>query len=295
MPPIIITHPDIHRLRINVFLSSTYLDLKKHREQIHLALDRLKWPQVHWMEGEPGQEGKILERCLEMIEDSQIHVGLIGSRYGTIIEDDRGCLSITEREFDYATRLGLYRIVFISQTRKTKSNDEVALESFKSKVQEEIWPDYFKNEYDLASKVSIALSDIWNELNGRMFVTVFRPWGDFARSVKPQVDLRACIAQDSGIQPHKVWLTSPEAPIPEVTKFVVLLPNFYKNCYLSLGPERWTGQVIHASNYDPDSPSFSSPELIDFYKILNQLVKESSNESERYMAIKEWTSRWRRY
>ena len=277
---------DIYRLRINVFLSSTYTDLKVERESISFSLKRFTWPQVQWMEGELSQNTPILTRCLEMVEDSQVYIGLIGSRSGTLIEDDKGLLSMTEREFDHATNLHLYRMIFISEKRR--ADEDAPLKAFKEKIQKSVWPDYFSNKDDLAHNVSSALANLWNELNGRMHIVVFRPWTDFAASSKPLVEIRNCIATDCGVEPSKVWLTSFDAPIPEVTKFIALLPNHYKNKYLSLGSKKWGGAVIHASNYEPDTP-FLNSDLINLYAALNDVVKNlSSQQEERYQAVKEW-------
>jgi len=277
---------NIFRLKINIFLSSTYLDLKAERESIYSSLSRLSWPQVQWMEGELSQDAPILKRCLEMVEDSQVYVGLIGSRYGTTIADDEGLLSMTEREFDHATDLHLYRMVFISERRRT--DEDTALKAFKEKIQKSVWPDYFGNKDDLTTKVSLALSKIWSELNGRMHVVVFRPWTDFAASIQPLVEIRKSIATACGIEPSKVWLTSFDAPIPEVTKFIVLLPNHHKNKYLSLDPKKRGKAVIHASNCEPDTP-FLTSDLLDLYVALHDVVKNlSSQQQERYRALKEW-------
>lgn len=277
---------DLYRLRINVFLSSTYTDLKVERENISFSLKRLRWPQVQWMEGELSQDVPILKRCLEMVEDSHIYIGLIGSRSGTMLEDDKGLLSMTEREFDHATNLHLYRMVFISESRK--SDEDPALMAFKQKIQNSLWPDYFRSKDHLTANVSLALSHIWNELNGRMHVVAFRPWTDFA-TTDPLVELRTCIANDCGIEPSKVWLTSLDAPIPEVTQFIALLPNIYKNKYLQLGPKIWSGSVIHASHYEPDTP-FLNSELFNLYASLRRIIKGLASQAERYQAVKKWIS-----
>lgn len=281
-------------MRINVFLSSTYIDLKLERERINSVVKRLKWPHVHWMENETSQDEPIAKRSLEMIDDSQVYIGIIGSRYGSTSVDDENLLSLTEREFEHATKLKLYRMVFVSERRKEPNMKDFSLELFKKKIQQSIWPDYFKNEDDLAVKVSVALSNIWNELNGRMHVVAFKPWQSFAACVDPLIELRTCIANDCGVEPQKVWLTNFDAPIPEVTKCVALLPNFHKNIYINKGPTQWSGPVIHASNCEPDAPSSWNPELFKLVSLLHKIVEDALNEKDRYKAVEEWVQLQRR-
>ncbi|MEO0082592.1 MAG: DUF4062 domain-containing protein, partial [candidate division WOR-3 bacterium] len=183
------------RLRLRVFLSSTYFDLRECREYLRLSLDRLHWLDVKRMESECSRPTGVLSGSLEMIEDCHIYVALIGKRYGTAIEDDRGCISMTEREFDYATELKLYRTVFIAQERRNEQQDSEPLRAFQKKASAAIWPDFFKNKYHLADIVKDALWHVWIRHSGRMLITTAQPWEDFARSVKPYVELRTRIAE----------------------------------------------------------------------------------------------------
>jgi len=53
------------------------------------------------------------DHCRERLENSDVYVGIIGFRYGTVVtKNDSGC-SFTEFEFDVATELELERLVFL--------------------------------------------------------------------------------------------------------------------------------------------------------------------------------------
>src|SRR5437870_1030370 len=96
---------DINKVFVEVFLSSTYFDLKEHRIKICNMLPSLRWPLVKCMEYELAHEGDILSCSLKMVEESYVYIGLIGARYGTRFggDDPSRAISITEREFDHAT------------------------------------------------------------------------------------------------------------------------------------------------------------------------------------------------
>ena len=117
-------YPDIGLFPVNTFLSSTYLDLKEHRKEIIWQLPRLEWANIICMEQQVAQPGPPFERCLEMVADSQIYIGLVGSRYGTEIQDEMyGRLSMTRHEYKHAKRLELYRIVLFENNGKNQ--DEI--------------------------------------------------------------------------------------------------------------------------------------------------------------------------
>jgi len=192
---------DIDNVPVNTFLSSTYLDLREHRAEICLQLLRLEWPKVYCMEYVVAQPGDPLTHCLNMVQDSQIYVGLVGSHYGTVIQDETsGSLSMTEREYEHAKRLKLYRIVLLEHggNNEDEDNNSVLLEEFKSKIKQECWVRHFGTPTDAALEVVLALTTQMNKMNGRMWVEVDRPREDFAISVDPLAELKTSIAEDFG-------------------------------------------------------------------------------------------------
>lgn len=116
------------------------------------------------MEYETSQDAGPLTRCLEMVEESQVYIGLIGQRYGTVPEDQFGeALSMTEREFDHATKLWLQRIVLFGSGDDIRGvNNIEAVQRFRSKIGKQCWVDNFSNEDDAAAVVSHEATAISN-------------------------------------------------------------------------------------------------------------------------------------
>lgn len=87
--------------QIRVFISSTFLDMQKEREILNLevfpivkgACDRLGVPfnmiDLRWGITEDDKaRGNVLELCLDEIQHCKPYfIGLIGNRYGTILDD----------------------------------------------------------------------------------------------------------------------------------------------------------------------------------------------------------------
>jgi len=93
----------------SIFISSTFEDLKNHRDQLLFSLASLK-QQVEAMEYWGPSSSTPLELSLEKIEESSVYVGIIGARYGTVAKDGK---SITQLEYEHAVKLNLERFVYI--------------------------------------------------------------------------------------------------------------------------------------------------------------------------------------
>ncbi len=97
----------------SIYISSTYTDLKAHREAVHHALHRLRH-QVVAMEDYVAADDRPLILCLKDVESCDLYVGILAWRYGFIPADqnpDRR--SITELEYRHATELGKPRLIFL--------------------------------------------------------------------------------------------------------------------------------------------------------------------------------------
>ncbi|MEM1057041.1 MAG: DUF4062 domain-containing protein [Bacteroidota bacterium] len=95
-------------------VSSTYSDLRSHREVLIEALNQHELhPRV--MEHSAAQWADVLASSLKMVRESAAYVAIIGRRYGQIPDDPERNprnLSITELEFKEAQRLGRPTWVF---------------------------------------------------------------------------------------------------------------------------------------------------------------------------------------
>jgi len=96
-----------------IYLSSTYEDLKEHREAVARALRRLDH-HVVGMEDYVAADERPLAKCLKDVAACDLYVGLFAWRYGYVPDEgnpDRK--SITELEYRHATKLKKPRLVFL--------------------------------------------------------------------------------------------------------------------------------------------------------------------------------------
>lgn len=102
--------------RIDVMLSSTFIDLVEHRETVIASMNGLLLTPLA-QEFDAATDSDLIKESLERVERADVYVGIIGLRYGQrpvcpIRNPDR--LSLTELEYRCAVRLQLPRLMFIS-------------------------------------------------------------------------------------------------------------------------------------------------------------------------------------
>jgi hypothetical protein len=102
-------HPD-------VMISSTYSDLREHREAVDDALHRLGFFSIG-MEYDSAKAGKdVIASSLEMVTKAQAYVGILSHRYGGVPKDVKRNpqkLSITELEYREALKRGIPVYMFL--------------------------------------------------------------------------------------------------------------------------------------------------------------------------------------
>lgn len=145
--------------KYQVFISSTYEDLKEHRNQVIKAVLEMGHIPVGMEMFSAGdeQQWEIIKRQIDQID---YYVVIIACRYGSMI----GEISYTEREYDYAIGAGIPVLGFILQddagwpTDHKENNKDIIkrLEAFKAKVSSKMCS-LWKNEDDLYGKCCIAL------------------------------------------------------------------------------------------------------------------------------------------
>src|SRR5688572_2128201 len=84
--------------RYQVFVSSTFLDLKDARREVSQALLQMQCFPAG-MELFPAADEEQLEFIKRVIDDCDYYLLILGGRYGSL---DAEGVSYTEREFDYA-------------------------------------------------------------------------------------------------------------------------------------------------------------------------------------------------
>jgi Domain of unknown function (DUF4062) len=97
--------------RYQVFVSSTYADLKEERRAIIQTLIEMDCIPAG-MELFPAADEEQFEFIKRIIDDCDYYLLIIGGRYGSTTPDG---LSYTEKEFDYACEHGLRVLSFIHE------------------------------------------------------------------------------------------------------------------------------------------------------------------------------------
>lgn len=97
-----------------IMVSSTFTDLKAHRQEVIDAISRLGFHPVG-MEYSGASDADVLTKSLQMVTDCAVYVLIISRKYGQIPADPRNSnkVSITELEFEHAVSLGRPRLLFL--------------------------------------------------------------------------------------------------------------------------------------------------------------------------------------
>ncbi len=151
--------------RYQIFISSTYEDLKEARRAVQDAIMSIHHFPVG-MEYFGAANENQWDHIKDEIDNSDYYVLIIGHRYGSVIQDgpDKG-ISYTEKEFNYAVEKGVPVLAFIIDKNAPVRPDQIdtelekvaALEKFKGKVKDKWLIDFWENSAALPAKVIAAL------------------------------------------------------------------------------------------------------------------------------------------
>ena len=96
-----------------IYLSSTYSDLKEHREAVYRALRKMHHDVIA-MEDYVATDQRPLDKCLEDVRSCDLYIGLFAWRYGYIpLENNPEQQSITELEYRTAVKQGKPTLLFL--------------------------------------------------------------------------------------------------------------------------------------------------------------------------------------
>lgn len=148
--------------RYQVFVSSTYADLKDERQRVIQALMEMDCIPAG-MELFPATDEEQWHFIKRIIDDCDYYLLVIGGRYGSTTADG---ISYTEKEFDYAVSIGLKIIALIHGEPDNipfgKSEQDptlrARLESFKEKVMTGRLVKFWKTTEELPGLVALSLS-----------------------------------------------------------------------------------------------------------------------------------------
>lgn len=147
--------------RYQVFISSTFSDLKEAREKvlkILLSIDCIP----SGMEFFPASDDEQFEFIKRIIDDCDYYLLIVGGRYGSVAADG---ISYTQKEYEYAISKGIPVIAFLRNNIDrlpvcdTDSNDEkrAKLNEFRNQVSQGRVIRYWDTEDELASQVAVSL------------------------------------------------------------------------------------------------------------------------------------------
>jgi hypothetical protein len=148
--------------RYQVFVSSTYADLKDERQRVIQTLMEMDCI-PSGMELFPAADEDQFAFIMKVIDDCDYYLLVVGGRYGSTTEEG---VSYTEKEYDYAISRGLKVVAFLHEdpdsiaAGKTDKDPDLAkrLQAFREKVQEGRLVRYWKAATELPGLVALSLS-----------------------------------------------------------------------------------------------------------------------------------------
>lgn len=148
--------------RYQVFISSTYADLKEERAKVMQTIMSLNCIPAG-MELFPASNAEQFEFIKRVIDDCDYYILIVGGRYGSLTEEG---ISYTEKEFDYAKQKGLPILAFLHSDiesiplGKSEGNPDKRemLKRFRDKASTGRLIKFWNNPEDLVGKVATSLS-----------------------------------------------------------------------------------------------------------------------------------------
>jgi hypothetical protein len=148
--------------RYQVFVSSTYADLKEERQHVLQALMEMDCIPAG-MELFPAADEEQWEFIKKVIDDCDYYLLIIGGRYGSTTSDG---ISYTEKEFNYAVAKELRVVALLHGAPDDipfgKSEQDAALRekliAFKDKVMDGRLVKFWKNAEELPGLVALSLT-----------------------------------------------------------------------------------------------------------------------------------------
>lgn len=153
--------------KYQIFISSTYEDLKKERQKVIETILKLNHFPIgmEMFNAESQEQWKVIERT---IKSSDYYVLIIKKRYGSISKTDK--ISYTEKEYNFAKKIGIPVLVFlIAPGAPVESNaiDQgkklTRLEKFVARLKDDgNTVAFWNNAEDLGRAVSLSLTNAFN-------------------------------------------------------------------------------------------------------------------------------------
>lgn len=148
--------------RYQVFVSSTYADLKEERQHVTQALMEMDCIPAG-MELFPATDEEQWEFIKRVIDDCDYYLLIVGGRYGSTTEEG---ISYTEKEYDYAVEIGLKVVALLHEkpdnipVGKSDISPELRekLKAFRDKVLNGRLVKFWNEPKELPGLVALSLS-----------------------------------------------------------------------------------------------------------------------------------------
>lgn len=243
--------------RYQVFVSSTYADLKEERQKIIQALMEMDCIPAG-MELFPAADEEQFAFIKKIIDDCDYYLLVIGGRYGSLTPLG---ISYTEQEYEYAVSKDLKVIALLHECPddiplgKSEKNPELRarLDQFREKVSAGRLVRFWKNAGELPGIVALSLSRTIKSYPSRGWIRADRVasedlLAEINQVRKQNIELNQKIAQLSSTPTHEV------ADLAGLDEAIILVGT-----YLYDGRSRytWSAQMTWRQIF-----SFISPYLI---------------------------------
>lgn len=199
--------------RYQVFVSSTYADLKEERQKIIQALMEMDCIPAG-MELFPAADEEQFAFIKKIIDDCDYYLLVIGGRYGTLTPQG---ISYTEQEYDYAISMDLKVIVLLHENPndiplgKSEKDPELRarLDQFREKVSQGRLVRFWKNASELPGIVALSLSKTIKSYPARGWIRADRVaseelLAEINQVRKQNIELNQEIANLSSTPSHQV-------------------------------------------------------------------------------------------
>ncbi len=162
--------------KYQIFVSSTYQDLKAERDQVIKGILEIGHIPVgmEMFSAADEEQWKIIAK---QIDQSDYYVVIVANRYGSVTDDG---ISYTEKEYDYALTQNIPTLCFIIKSdarwpldkTDTDPKKDSSLRLFKEKVKKKN-VSFWKNSEELYGKCIIALTKAFNNYPREGWIRAF--------------------------------------------------------------------------------------------------------------------------
>lgn len=146
-------------MRPLIFVSSTFTDLERHRQQVREAIGRLDF-NSHAMESFGALPETPKEECLRLVRSANAYVGIFAMRYGYVDPDTNK--SLTQLEYEEAQALRLPSLIYLIDEERHPvlpkhvdvGSSAEHLRELKAGLKRSHVVNFFSSPEDLAAKVT---------------------------------------------------------------------------------------------------------------------------------------------